>query len=357
MNYQENESVISRILQTWYHIHKRDLPWRENTEAYRIWISEIILQQTRVNQGLEYFLRFMENFPDVQTLAAAPEEKVLKLWQGLGYYSRARNLHAAAKQIVSDFNGIFPNEHHNIISLKGVGEYTAAAIASIAYNQPYAVVDGNVDRVLSRLFAIPEAVNTLQGRKIIREIVSEILDSEHPGLHNQAIMDFGAMICMPAAPKCDVCPLQHHCLAFREKSVLQYPVKKKQKSARHRYFNYFHIEVGGKTYIQKRENTDIWKNLYEFPLIETKEKTDLSEPQLYSKIQRLFGKTPMLSFTHVLNVKHVLSHQIIHADFYRVVSSQPLKEEGVENILEISQEALQDFPVSRLVHKYLEFIQ
>ena len=356
MNDKSNNLIISRVLQKWYAIHKRDLPWRENSDAYRVWISEIILQQTRVTQGLPYFLRFMENFPDVHSLAIAPEEKVLKLWQGLGYYSRARNLHAAAKQIVSDFNGVFPREYPDVLSLKGVGAYTAAAITSIAYNQPYAVIDGNVDRVLSRLFAINEAVNSAKGKKMIREIADDIIDPENPGTHNQAIMDFGAMICTPATPQCGECPLQGFCIAFERNEVKEYPIKNRQKTVRHRYFNYFHIEVSDKTYIRERKGSDIWKNLYEFPLIETEEKKDLAELQVLPAFKELFSDARKPSFQHRANLKHVLSHQIIHADFYHVSFPRNYLNEEFGDAIEISQNTLQDFAVSRLTHKYLEKI-
>ncbi len=359
MTHGDKNIIISEILQRWYDENRRQLPWRETSDAYTIWISEIILQQTRVEQGMDYFLRFMRHFPDVESLAAVSEQEVMKLWQGLGYYSRARNLHAASKQIVSRFNGVFPSKHADIISLKGIGEYTAAAIASIAFNQPYAAIDGNVFRVVSRLFAVKQTITTAQGKRIISELASAILDKANPGHHNQAMMDFGAMICVPMAPKCGICVLRTHCLAFEKGIALQLPIKQKKKPAQHRYFNYFHIETGNKTYIQQRKKTDIWKNLYEFPLIETDNKVDLVKLQEKPDFAGLFRNTHSFIFHHKLSVKHVLSHQVIHADFYYVSCNSDAAIALKENskIIEIEQEMLQDYPTSRLIQKYLEMVK
>lgn len=345
---------LSVLLQQWYAEHKRVLPWRETTDPYKIWLSEVILQQTRVDQGSAYFQRFVRSFPTIESLASASEQEVLKLWQGLGYYSRARNLHAAAKQLVTDFNGKFPKKYSDIISLKGIGEYTAAAIASIAFNQPYAVVDGNVLRVISRLFRVKEPVNSAEGKKIITEIAQQLLDERNPAIHNQAIMDFGAMVCTPRQPRCSQCPLQFHCAALAEGSVLMYPVKIKAKKSTDRYFHYFHINHRDSTYIHKRDASDIWKNLYEFPLIETTQATDFTELSRNDLFLSWFGENPAGVFSSVYGVKHVLSHQNIHAQFYRVVlpDSEPF---GMpENFIRISSSSISNYPVSRLIHKYLE---
>lgn len=356
MNKKESDKLISSLLQKWYEHHKRSLPWRGIRDPYTVWISEIILQQTRVNQGYDYFLRFIEKFPDIRSLANAPEDDVLKIWQGLGYYSRARNLHAAARQIMEKFDGVFPVSYSDILSLKGVGEYTAAAISSIVFNLPRAVVDGNVYRVLSRLFAIDEPADTTSGKKLFAEMAKYILDERHPGNHNQAIMELGALVCTPKQPQCHLCPLQTICLAFEKGKVLDFPVKRGKTIQRERFFNYFHIEHNGYTYIKKRDSSDIWKNLYEFPLIETEAKYDLLQLQESKELATLIPSTDSAYFQHKIRLKHVLSHRIIHADFYRI----ELNEQGCfdleKKFIKIESASLSEYPVSRLIHKYLETI-
>ncbi len=346
--------VISKTLHRWYEQNKRELPWRDTKDPYAIWISEVILQQTRVNQGYDYYLRFIRRFPNVKALAKASEEDVLKQWQGLGYYSRARNLHAAAKQIEEIFHGEFPKKYSDILSLKGIGEYTAAAIMSIAYREPFAVIDGNVLRVISRLFMIEEPVNSVRGKKKIAEIAHAILDPQHPEIHNQAIMDFGAMLCKPKQPKCTDCPLQVHCLAFAKNIVSKYPVKNKSTKITNRYFHYFHIIHNDHTYLCKREANDIWKNLYEFPLIETSKPSTFIELQNTASFTRLFGANHDILFTHQSHVKHILSHQIIHADFYKVKIPDSENFSFPDKFQKIPTEYITDFPVSRLIHKYME---
>ncbi|MDO5522556.1 MAG: A/G-specific adenine glycosylase [Bacteroidia bacterium] len=356
MNIKENDKLISRVLQNWYQKNKRHLPWRETPEAYFVWISEIILQQTRVNQGYNYFLRFTERFPDIKSLAEAPEDDVLKIWQGLGYYSRARNLHAAAKQIMEKFHGVFPTSYPDILSLKGIGEYTAAAVSSIVYNLPHPVVDGNVYRVLSRLFAIETPIDTHGGKKIFAEAAQSILDEQNPGTHNQAIMELGALVCTPQQPKCTECPLQPFCLALERKTPLAFPVKKGKTTQKERFFNYFHIQQNGFTYLIKRTKADIWKNLYEFPLIETNTQRDLLSLQSDDEFTRLFPSSANVFLTHKLRLRHVLSHRIIHADFYFVeLDSKTVFDAGAK-YLKIKSAELFKYPVSRLIHKYLETI-
>lgn len=354
MNKTESYKLISSLLQNWYAQHKRSLPWRDSKDPYIVWISEIILQQTRVNQGHDYFLRFIERFPDIKSLAEAPEDDVLKIWQGLGYYSRARNLHTAAKQIVKKFDGVFPTSHSDILSLKGVGEYTAAAIASIVYNLPHAVVDGNVYRVLSRLFAIDKPIDTTTGKKLFAETAQSILDEKHPGNHNQAIMELGALVCTPKQPKCMECPLQNVCLAFEKGNVSAFPVKKGKITQKERFFNYFHIEHNGYTYINKRDSSDVWKNLYEFPLIETEAQSDLLELQENKEFTSLFPSSDPVYFQHKLRLKHVLSHRIIHADFYRVELNPQNTFDLKKKFIKIESASLFEYPVSRLIHKYFE---
>ncbi|MDO5665603.1 MAG: A/G-specific adenine glycosylase [Bacteroidia bacterium] len=357
MNKIESDKLISSLLQNWYAQHKRSLPWRNSRNPYIVWISEIILQQTRVNQGHDYFLRFIEKFPDIKSLAEAPEDDVLKIWQGLGYYSRARNLHAAAKQIMEKFNGIFPTSYNNILSLKGVGEYTAAAVASIVYDLPHAVVDGNVYRVLSRLFAIDEPIDTTAGKKLFAKIAQSILDEQDSGNHNQAIMELGALVCAPKQPKCLECPLQIACLAFEKKTVPAFPVKKGKTIQKERFFNYFHIEHHGYTYIRKRDNSDIWKNLYEFPLIETETQSDFLKLQENKEFITLFPSANSIYFQHKFRLKHVLSHRIIYADFYVVEPNPKTILDFDEKFIKIDSASLFKYPISRLIHKYLETIQ
>ncbi|MDR1742298.1 MAG: A/G-specific adenine glycosylase [Dysgonamonadaceae bacterium] len=346
---------ISILLQRWYSQNKRELPWRETFDPYKIWISEIILQQTRIDQGMDYYLRFIVQYPDVLSLAAASETDVLKLWQGLGYYSRARNLHAAAKQIEDRFMGKFPTSYDDILSLKGIGEYTAAAIASIAYNQPYAVVDGNVYRVLSRLFSIATPINSTEGKKIFAATAQSILDPRHAAAHNQALMDLGATVCTPKLTKCGVCPLQPVCLACERKEVEHFPVKTIKTTVKNRYFHYFHIINRGYIWIRERREKDIWKNLYEFPLIETDIPMDLAELQKTKAFRNLFSQVTNPVFSAPYQTIHKLSHRNIFASIYRVTLSGKQDELPCPN-LKISENRLPEYPISQLIHKYLKTI-
>lgn len=246
----------SAVLINWYQKNKRDLPWRNTKDPYCIWISEIILQQTRVVQGYDYYQRFIQRFPDVATLASADQGEVLKYWQGLGYYSRARNLHEAAKDILSRFGGVFPQDYGSVLSLKGIGEYTAAAIVSFVWNQPYPVIDGNVFRVLSRLFALDTPVDTGPGKKQIAELAQTLMDPMYAGIHNQAIMEFGALQCIPQNPDCENCPFVNRCLGYASGDILQFPVKSNKIKTRNRYFNYFFITNEGDTYLHRRTGKD-----------------------------------------------------------------------------------------------------
>jgi len=355
MSVKKVHPITCRLID-WYSEHKRELPWRETKDAYRIWISEVILQQTRIDQGSDYYHRFIEQFPDVTTLAAASEEEVLKVWQGLGYYSRARNLHQAARQIVSLHNGEIPSSYSGLIAMKGVGAYTAAAIASIAFGLPHAVVDGNVYRLLTRLFAIETPVDTPAGKKATAEIAQSLLPEEDPGGYNQAVMDFGSLICTPTQPRCGDCVLQEYCQAFAANAVSAYPVKIRKTRIRKRYFHYFHILHGDRTYLQKRDRADIWKNLYEFPLIETEQDADFAQLEQSSSFRQLFGNLPTLQIDPPLILQHQLTHQLIHTRFYRVTIPEEAQFTPPGEILSISQEALHIYPVSRLTHKYLETI-
>lgn len=309
--------VFSNEIIAWYNQHKRDLPWRHTADPYVIWLSEVILQQTRVEQGLPYFDRFLSHYPDVVSFAAAPEGEILRHWQGLGYYSRARNMHSAAKAVVAEHSGVFPNRYDDLIKLKGVGEYTAAAIASFAANEARAVVDGNVFRVLARYFGIDEPINSTRGKKTFLKLAQELLDGACPGLYNQAIMEFGALQCKPKNPDCGNCVLRLGCQALNDGRVKQLPVKLKGKASRNRYFNYFVVEDGGRILINKRGQGDIWEGLYELPLIETPRCMALPELAMNEAVVAHFG--PSADFRLLGGpVKHVLSHQNLFAQFIAV---------------------------------------
>ncbi len=335
----------------WYEQNKRDLPWRETTAPYAIWLSEIILQQTRIDQGLNYYLKFIERFPSVIDFANATEDEVLKMWQGLGYYSRARNMHSTAKTIVSQFQGEFPASYKELIQLKGVGEYTAAAIASIAFNLPHAAVDGNVYRVLSRLFGIDLPIDTGQGKKAFTQLANELIDHQHPGNFNQAVMEFGAIQCTPRNPDCEICPFQQSCQAYLTDTINKLPVKKGKVKIRKRFFNYLIIINESDTFLQKRTQNDIWKNLYEFPLVETEKKQSSEEV-----LNRFFKDSHPASEVHITNKsnwqKQVLSHQHI---FYRFIY---LKITGENNIppalVKVNKKDIFNFAVPKPIEKELE---
>lgn len=333
---------------TWYHQNKRDLPWRNTTNPYFIWLSEVILQQTRVDQGLSYYLKFIKAFPTVKKLAAAHEETVLKLWQGLGYYSRARNLHQAAKQIVENHGGKFPETYEEIRSLKGVGAYTAAAVSSFAFNKAYPVVDGNVYRVLSRYLGIAIPINSTKAKKEFTEAAALLMRKHSPHDFNQAIMEFGARQCKPRQPMCDSCPLSTACYAFGKGLIKKFPVKKKDAKPRLRYFHYVHITQGKYVYLNKRNTNDIWKNLYEFPMVESEKKMTIL------KLLPAFDlATLAVKEIRQKKFKHLLSHQTIHASFLHVVLP-PIKKIHLKGVIRIKQDDLDKFPIHRLMEKYLE---
>ena len=305
---------FSEILINWYREHKRELPWRESSDPYLIWISEIILQQTRVVQGYDYFIRFIKRFPDVTSLAEADEDEVMKFWQGLGYYSRARNLHAAARSM----NGVFPKTYPEVLALKGVGEYTAAAICSFAYNMPYAVVDGNVYRVLSRYLGIETPIDSTEGKKLFASLAGEFLDKSRPAVYNQAIMDFGAIQCTPQNPACLFCPLAGSCMALSKSMVAQLPVKQHKTKTTERFLNYIYVRAGACTFINKRTGNDIWKNLFELPLIETASSVTEEELLALPEFIKLFDKEEVPVVRSICrNVKHVLSHRVFMKLFCR----------------------------------------
>ncbi|PID92736.1 MAG: A/G-specific adenine glycosylase [Bacteroidetes bacterium] len=268
---------FTEIIHAWYKINHRSLPWRDTRDPYLIWLSEVILQQTRIDQGLAYYRRFSEAFPNVRQLAEAEEDQVLKLWQGLGYYSRARNLRYAARDVMARFGGTMPRSYQELRSLKGIGPYTAAAIASISYGEARAVVDGNVDRVLSRVFGVHLPVNTTEGKREIQRLAEEMLDPADPGTYNQAIMDFGALQCTPRKPDCSTCPLKQDCVAHRGRLTSLLPLKQSKKKARNRWLNFYIILRDGRVLIGKRAGKDIWEGLYQFPMTEGR----LPVPEVY----------------------------------------------------------------------------
>ncbi|VTQ06643.1 A/G-specific adenine glycosylase [Sphingobacterium daejeonense] len=301
-------SFSERIL-AWYSTHKRALPWRETKNPYVIWLSEIILQQTRVEQGMPYFLRFVENYPNVTKFANADEADILRLWQGLGYYSRARNMHKASKQVIDLHKGVFPVDYHDLLKLPGVGEYTAAAISSFANNQPYAVLDGNVFRVLARYFGIHEPINSTAGKKIFANLAAEMLDLNHPAEYNQAIMDFGSMQCKPKNPNCEECILRLDCVAYQDNLVDQLPQKIKAKKSRDRFFHYFIIQKEDSVLMSQRTEGDVWANLFEFPMIETTTDLNVAELVQMKEYQEAFGNIQPIQIKG--QIKHILSHQNI----------------------------------------------
>ena len=341
---------IAEILLDWYAREGRDLPWRRTRDPYRIWLSEVILQQTRVAQGMEYYLRFTERFPDVASLAAAPEDEVLKLWQGLGYYSRARNLRAAAREVVERFGGVFPRSLDDVRSLRGVGDYTAAAICSAAYDAPCAVVDGNVYRVLSRLFDLAEPIDTTAGKRAFACLAQSQLDAAHPGRYNQAIMDFGALQCTPANPSCNDCPLRDECLSLAAGTVAERPVKAGRTRIRPRYLNYLHLECGGRIALRRRPEGDIWQGLYDLPAIESDRPLDFTELAAAPPFRDMFGTLPYRLVRTIRMPKHQLSHQTLHAAYHRLALDAWPSAAGGWTL--VPYEQLEDYAIPRLLDRY-----
>jgi A/G-specific adenine glycosylase len=340
---------FSNVLIKWYLQNKRDLPWRNTTNPYPIWLSEIMLQQTRVAQGMPYFLSFTTAFPTVFDLATANEEEVLKLWQGLGYYSRARNLHKTAQYIAYDLAGIFPDNYSDLLKLKGVGEYTAAAIASFSYNEVVPVVDGNVFRVLSRYFDIETDIAAASAKKEFAAFAFELIPKDNPATFNQAIMEFGALQCVPKSPNCGICVFNESCAALQKKKVDQLPVKSKKVKVRNRYFNYLVVaDENNNTIIQKRTDKGIWHNLYEFPLIETDKEEDFDF--ITEQIQTdYFKDNTIISILedNDKSVIHKLSHQHLHIKFWKVNLNGSI-ENGINNTV------LRTFPFPIAIHNFIE---
>jgi A/G-specific adenine glycosylase len=335
----------------WYLQHKRELPWRANQEPYRIWLSEIILQQTKVSQGLPYYLKFLEAFPTVEDLANASEQKVLRYWQGLGYYTRARNLHKCAKAVVEKYNGVFPESFEKLKTLPGIGDYTAAAISSIAFREPVAVVDGNVFRVLSRVFGIDDAINSPEGKKKFTTLANELIQKQHPGEHNQAVMEFGALFCTPKTPKCIECTFNASCYAFKKALQQVLPIKIKAKDSRKRYFYYVVIQKGDTLLMRKRTLKDIWHGLYDFPLVEKNRPVAIEK--LISEDALL--KTMVIqpgSYIVSKTYKHILTHQHISARFIFLKTKGPSPLDD-KNIKFYSIKQVHDLPKPVLITRFL----
>lgn len=344
---------FSDIIIAWYQANKRDLPWRETEDPFLIWISEIVLQQTRVAQGLDYFYRLTERFPDVKSLAEADNDELMKYWQGLGYYSRARNLHKAAQQIMEQHAGIFPHEHTDVLKLAGIGPYTAAAICSFAYNQPYAVVDGNVYRVLSRISGWDDPIDQPAGVKKFQQLANELLSQKHPGLHNQAIMEFGALQCTPSNPDCTICPLNSDCQALMQNKINSLPVKSGKIKVQQRFLNYFVFQFKNQLFIQKRTANDIWQNLWEFPLIESDHLLTNDEIIQHTDFQKWTKDIVKVDIQSISkSYKHLLTHRQIWAQFITIQISDV--NPSLKDFKQIQSEDLQNFAIPRLIDRFLE---
>jgi len=340
---------FTEILTHWYSAYKRDLPWRKTKSPYHIWLSEIIMQQTQIKQGLPYYDAFIANYPSVFDLANANEQDVLKLWQGLGYYSRARNLHASSKYVANDLNGEFPKTYKELLKLKGVGDYTASAIASICFNEPEAVVDGNVYRVLSRYFGIDTPINSTLGIKEFKTLATTLIDSKNPGDYNQAVMEFGAIQCKPKNPDCKVCPLKNSCVALQKEKTDVLPVKLKKTKVTKKHFNFLVFISADKTTIfEKRTSKGIWQNLYQFPLIESEieitSDTFRAHEKVISFLKHLEFEYSLYNTTQIV---HKLSHQHLYTKFW-IIEITSLPKQGIP----ISE--VKSYPTPILISKFLD---
>lgn len=350
MKETERNSWFSEVIIAWYKKHKRDLPWRNQTNPYFIWLSEIILQQTQVAQGLSYYYKFITNYPTVFDLAKAKEDDVLKDWQGLGYYSRARNLHATAKYVVTELGGNFPQTFEQIKKLKGVGDYTASAIASFAFNLPHAVVDGNVYRLLSRVFGIETAIDTTLGKKIFQDLATTLLNPKKAAQHNQAIMEFGSQQCKVVNPNCQNCALKDKCFAYTNNKIELLPIKEKKAKITERFFTYvIFVDEKKNTVIYKRDKNDIWQGLYEFLLIDDKHLLSFEELLNHQLVKQNFNKNTFI-IKHLVLKKHVLSHQHLFSQFFVIKVKQIKYKEGA--LVKVSQ--LSQYAWPRLIDKFFD---
>ncbi|MEE9438446.1 MAG: A/G-specific adenine glycosylase [Saprospiraceae bacterium] len=343
---------MTQDLLNWHKDINRNLPWKVDSTPYKIWLSEIILQQTRVAQGMPYYLKFIKIYPTIIDLANAPQNDILLLWQGLGYYSRARNMHHAAITVRDDFGGIFPTTYNDVLMLKGVGDYTASAIMSFAYGKPYAVVDGNVIRVVSRYFGISEAVDVAQGKAKIKSIASKLIENVDPAKYNQAIMDFGALQCTPKSPNCGNCPLSNQCQAHLNEVVNKIPYKSKKIKKVKRYLHYFNIRWDDNMIVQQRTE-GIWKGLYELPCIENKSDCELTQLQVEDYIKSNYNFLPIkIIMRH--QVKHILTHQTLNIRFYQIVV--PTIDSILEHQRIINAKDICDYPLPIVISKFLNSV-
>ena len=337
---------VSNHIIKWYEKNKRNLPWRKTKDPYKIWISEIILQQTKVKQGTPYYYKFIENFPTVKDLALASEDEVLSLWQGLGYYSRARNLHISAKLIFNNFSGIFPDNYNDILKLKGVGDYTASAISSFCYSLPHAVVDGNVIRFLSRFFAIDIPFDTNEGKKTFKNIAQEILDKKNPDIHNQAIMEFGALQCTPKKPICSSCLLSDNCRAYTAKNVEKFPVKKNKVKVKTRFIHYF-LANKENNFLFKKKQSGIWKGLYDLPCIEFTKEVSKNKILECKEFKDLFIDKFLEIKQVSKKITYKLTHQKLQIFFWHISVSDNIQDYTFFHINDIVK-----LPKSNLVNNY-----
>jgi len=343
------ENIFALKLINWYQQYKRDLPWRKTKDPYKIWLSEIILQQTRVAQGAPYYISFVENFPSIHDLAKADEQEVLKLWQGLGYYSRARNLHATAKKIVLEHDGEFPNTFDKLLKLKGIGDYTASAIASFCFDEVVPTLDGNVYRVLSRFLGIETPIDSHQAKKEFKNIAFELINPKNPGIFNQAIMEFGALQCTPSSPNCSNCIFNDSCVALQKNKVQLLPIKNKKLKIKKRFFNYLIYKTPAmKTMIERREKNDIWKHLFQFPLIETESELDILN--FYTFLEKSAYKDLKIKNIKLINPTstiHKLTHQEINIKFWEINL-----EYNSNELIDWNQ--ISQFPFPIIIHNFIE---
>jgi A/G-specific adenine glycosylase len=348
---------ITDSLIAWYERNKRELPWRNTVDPYLIWMSEIILQQTRVDQGMDYYLKFVARFPDIQALASAPRDEVFKLWQGLGYYNRAENMVKTARLIVEQYGGNFPEKQAQLIKLPGIGPYTSAAIASIAFNEPVPVVDGNVYRVLSRIFGVKEPVNSSKGMQLVNDLAQKMMDKNKPAVFNQAMMEFGALACTPAGPSCAVCPFRQLCYAYRNGVTEELPVRQPKIKVKNRYFYYFQIEYAGEketfVYLKKRTRKDIWKNLYDFVVVETNRKTAITDRWILDHLDEKIKTKDVTVGKVSKEYRQRLTHQLIHAVFIRIIVHKKINTANENSLILVRKDHLAEYPVPRLIEQYL----
>lgn len=347
----KEQYFVSRLLNWNEKQNTRQMPWKGEKDPYKIWLSEIILQQTRVEQGLSYYNRFLKAFPTVKHLAKAKEVQVFKLWEGLGYYTRCKNLIATAKNIANKLNGKFPDKYEDILALKGIGPYTAAAIGSFAFNIPKAVVDGNVFRVLARYFGIGTPIDSIDGKKEFSVLADGLLEKNKPGIYNQALMDFGAVVCKPKSPLCNSCPLNKKCMAFISNKVNELPLKGKSIAKKTRWFYYLILEYQGKYYIRKRAPKDIWENLYEFVLVEKSRHLPINELLASGEMKTVAGKSKLEIESVSRQYKQVLTHQVILGQFIKAKTNQQLKIKGFELA---GKKELAGLPFPKFINQYLQ---